>query len=102
MIDNKFKEEDGTIDWYKLIIGKDKKKALGYLIFFLALMMMAYGYYHDTQVIREIQDNPCVYVVRDHSCNTNTTLMPINNSEYNNEKRRKEKEDTSFTQNSSS
>ena len=45
------------IKWYNALVGDWTK-----LLVFISLLFLAWSYYHDTQAIREIYQNPCEFV----------------------------------------
>jgi len=43
-------------------IGKDKKKFFLTTLWFIAILLMAYGYYQQYKIVQDINENPCKYV----------------------------------------
>lgn len=62
-------KEDGSTNWKHILIGKSWKGFIIATIFFLAVLLMAYGYKRDVSYCREFESNPCIYCEKiAHQC----------------------------------
>ena len=56
------RKEDGSLNWKFIFIGSSWKGFLLTTLFFIAILLMAYGYNKDTQYCNEFQSDPCLYI----------------------------------------
>lgn len=81
------RKEDGSLNWKSILIGTSYKKFLITTVWFIAVLLMAYGYNHDIEQYKEVYENPCNYCAEmnmDSNITRYMRLIPdVNFTKYN-------------------